>query len=64
MSQSELIDSFAHICVCLLCMMGRPEEIRRVVDITGAGAKRTVFKQCLDCLEHSYAYKRTTPAAT
>lgn len=64
MSQSDLIDSFAHICECLLCMMGRPEEIRRVVDITGAGAKRTVFKQCLDCLEQLYAYKRTTPAAT
>lgn len=63
MSQSDLIDSFAHICECLLCMMGRPEEIRRVVDITGAGAKRTVFKQCLDCLEQLYAYKRTTPAA-
>lgn len=64
MSQSDLSDSFAHICECLLCMMERREEIRRVVGNTGAGAKRTVFKQCLDCLEQSYAYKRTTSAAT
>lgn len=33
MSMSHLVhfDSFTHICEYLLCMMGHPEEIRRVL---------------------------------